>query len=211
MANWEEAGGSIFYAFSKENMSVEAECIPSLPIVVGSDFNVDPMCWVIGHVIDDQLYIFDEMFLRNTNTQKTLDELHRRYGKHEAGWSFYGDATGRARKTSASVSDFVQIRNDRRFHSARVFYPKSNPLVVDRFAACNALFKNALGVRRCTINPRCKRLQQDIDERVYKEGTREADDYGDVGHMTDALGYIIHRKFPIRILQGEKIPKVFAK
>jgi hypothetical protein len=108
-----------------------------------------------------------------------------------------GDATGRARKTSAADSDYIQIRNDNRFADKRVFYPNSNPLVVDRFASCNALFKNAADERRLFIHPRCEKLIADLKVRAWKEGSREPDDYGDIGHMTDALGYVVHLLYPI--------------
>ena len=90
------------------------------------------------------------------------------------------------------------IRNDERFKGRKIYYPKSNPNIADRFAATNAIFRNAQGESRCIINPRCKHLIDDLESRQYKEGSREPDDYGDVGHMTDAVGYVIHRRFPIR-------------
>jgi hypothetical protein len=211
-ASWEDASGAVFYAFSDVHNVSDLVCYdPSRPLCIGSDFNVDPMAWVVGHRCDSRVDVFDELFLRNTNTQRTLDELYRRYGRHESGFEFYGDATGRARKTSASITDYVQIRNDRRFHGARVFYPRSNPPVVDRFASCNAMFCNATGDRRCVIHPRCKNLISDLNARSYKEGLREPEDYGDIGHITDALGYWIHRRFPVRLDPNAKAPHVHTE
>lgn len=198
-ASWETAGGLIFHAFSKENVTSSVKYDPTLPVLVGSDFNVDPMSWIIGHRTDNGIIVFDELFLRNTSTQKTLDVLHTRYGRHESGWEFFGDAAARQRKTSAAQSDYLQIRNDNRFHNRKIYYLKSNPAVVDRFAAVNALFKNARGDNRLFIHPTCKHLIEDLSTRAYKEGTREPDDYGDVGHMSDALGYPVYRCFPIKI------------
>jgi hypothetical protein len=208
-ANWEEAAGKVFHAFSNDNVSTRAVYRPDRPIAVGSDFNVNPMCWVLGHRGDNGFTWFDELFLRNTNTQATLDALHKRYSKHEAGFEFFGDATGQARKTSAAESDYLQIRSDDRFLGRRVFYPRKNPRVVNRFAACNALFRNAKGERRCFVHPRCVNLIRDLEDRQYKEGTREADDFGDIGHMTDAMGYPVHRCFPIRYKRSEGAPGVF--
>lgn len=203
LATFEDISGLIFYAFDQDyNVSSEVEYDCNLPIVVGSDFNVDPMSWVIGHRGARDLSIFDEISLRNTNTPRTLDFLFKKYGAHEAGFEFYGDASGKARKTSADFTDYVHIKNDKRFHAARVYYPKSNPRRSVRFAECNALFCTTTGERRTYINPRCKKLLADLDTRVYKEGTSDPDDYGDVGHLTDALGYIIHKRFPIYFTQS---------
>lgn len=199
-ATWESVSGQIFYAFDEElNVTDAAVYDPSKPICVGSDFNVDPMAWTLGHLHDDGARVFDELFIRNTNTQRTLDHLYERYGKHKGGWEFYGDATGKARKTSAATSDYAQIRNDERFENKRVYYPRSNPPIVDRFAACNAVFSDAAKRRRFHVHPRCINLIRDISDRAYKEGLREPDDYGDLGHITDALGYWIYRRFPVRI------------
>ena len=203
MATWEQASGSIFYAFSEANVTPGAVYNPKLPVIVGSDFNVDPMCWVLCHEVNSQLFVFDEIFHRNTNTRATLDRLYSHYQNHEGGWFFYGDASGAARKTSASSSDYIQIRNDERFKNKKVLYPKKNPLIANRFAATNALLCNANDVRRCFIHPKCTRLITDLSQRSYTPGTREPNDSGDVGHMTDALGYIIYAKWPVRIVITE--------
>ena len=215
-ANWEKAGGAVFHAFAKDgNISPHVVYRPDATLIVGSDCNVNPMCWVLAHKVRaadgvEELHVFDELVIRNTNTERTLSELHKRYGRHASGWAFFGDATGRARKTAAAESDYLQIRNDRRFEGARVFYPRSNPSVVNRFAACNALFRSASGRRRCKIHPKCKRLIDDLEQRAWKEGTREPDDYGDLGHASDAMGYIVTRLFPLTIDDGGAAPHVFA-
>lgn len=211
LASWETAGGSIFHAFDEAaNTSHEAQYDSTRPLVIGSDFNVDPMAWVIGHFWHDQrgLDIHDEIFDRDTNTPKTLDKIFRKYGQHPSGFLFYGDATGRARKTSAAVSDYAHILNDKRFKGARIIYPRYNPTVVDRFASTNALMCSASGVRRCRINPRCTNLIADLLARTWKDGVREADDYGDIGHITDALGYVIHYKFPATVVQQDGLTSV---
>jgi hypothetical protein len=206
--------GAIFYTFDdSQNVHVAAEYNPDLPVYVGSDFNVDPMAWVLCHKYSDGLDVFDEVWLRNTSTQQTLDHLHKRYGNHRAGFRFIGDASGRARKTSASTaaqSDYLIIKADRRFYNASVAYPKSNPAVVDRFASCNALICNANGERRLLVNPRCKRTIADLNARSYKPGTREPADSGDVGHITDALGYVIHSQFPLTLGTGQPLKMSIA-
>jgi hypothetical protein len=207
-ASWEQVGGLLFYAFDEVLNTQAVAYDPSAPLIVGTDFNVDPMAWVIGHDKGGAFHVFDELFLRNTNTRKSLDALFAKYGEHSNGFHFYGDASGAARKTSASKSDYVQIRNDKRFQGGRVYFPKSNPRIKDRFAACNALFLNAADERRCLIHPRCKHLIEDLTTRAYKEGTNEPDDYNDIGHISDALGYVIHRKWPLRVKSGDYVPKI---
>jgi hypothetical protein len=206
-ASWESCGGMIFHQFH-ETMNIRDDICydPNKPLIIGSDFNVSPMAWVVCQTHEElgikYLYVLDELFIHNTNTQATLDKLFYSYGRsHNGGFYFFGDATSRARNTRASESDYVQIRNDMRFKGARVFYPKHNPNRANRFAACNAQFCNTLGIRRCFVHKRCKNLIRDLLLRAYKEGTTEPDDYGDVGHITDALGYVIYTIFPLHVEQ----------
>lgn len=205
-AQWETAGGAIFYSFSLESNVRPCPYRPDSTIVIGSDFNVDPMCWVLGHVVKNSLGVecvewFDEIVLRDANTVKTLDVLWNRYGNHRAGFEFYGDATGKARKTSASQSDYVHIANDARFKDAgrRVWYPQSNPPVAERFSACNAMLCNAAGQRRMHVDPRCRMLVKDLSDRHYKPGTMDVNDFGDLGHITDAAGYFVWARFPVKV------------
>lgn len=210
-ASWEKASGAIFYAFSGENVTSNTEYLGNRhKIVVGSDFNVDPMSWVLCHELEGNLHVFDELFIRNTNTEETLNVLYQKYGHHQGGWEFYGDASAGARKTSAAKTDYIQIKNDERFMPKRVLYPKSNPPIANRFSACNALLRNKAGIRRCFINPRCKNLIKDLNSRAYAPGSREPNDSGDIGHISDALGYIIYAKWPVRLITTAQ-PKVIAR
>ncbi len=211
MASWESVGGAVFYAFSDiHNVRDSLTYNPELPLLIGCDFNVDPMAWCVGQEVDGCLHIFDELFIRNTNTEQTLAELARRYGSHKAGVRFFGDATGKARKTSASLSDYIQIRNFKGIIDARVLFPEANPPRHDRFASCNAMFKNAAGDRRCFIHPRCKNLIRDLVVRAYTAGTSEPDDHDDVSHSSDAAGYMIHWLFPLRIVNTQPPPSIPA-
>ena len=177
-----------------------------IPIIVGSDFNVNPMCWVVGHRIDDRLEIFDEIVLTDANTPRTLNELWWRWGHHIGGWQFYGDASGRSRKTSATKSDYAHIWNDERFKKAgrTLHYAAANPDREDRFSATNARLCTAAGVRRVFVDPRCEKLIEDYETRSYKPGTREPADAIDQGHASDAADYIIWRIWPLRLKMPEK-------
>jgi hypothetical protein len=203
-AAWETVSGQIFHAFHRDYNVRPCPYDPGRPIIVGSDFNVDPMAWAIGHKYPDRLEWFDEIWLRNANTQAALNSLYAKYESHRGGFEFYGDSSSRSRKTSATSTDYLLIANDPRFTRLRrtIHYPAANPLTADRFAACNALFCNAAGSRRMFVDPACKRLLRDIEIRGYKPGSREPADSGDVGHITDAVGYAVHCLFPIRLDLG---------
>lgn len=204
-AEWLDAGGSVYHNFSKENISDAARYTPGERIYVGCDFNVSPMAWTLSHFKDGKLYVFDEIFLRDSNTPKTLDALHEKYGLiHSAAdgeWTFIGDASARARKTNATRTDYLLIKNDVRFGHKKVLFPLRNPHLRDRFACVNAALLNANEERRVLIHPQCKYLRNDLLTVAYKEGTSDIENYDgtDIGHISDALGYTIYRLMPIKI------------
>jgi hypothetical protein len=78
---------------------------------------------------------------------------------------FYGDASGRARKTSAIASDWDIIMQE--FPGAQIFVPKSNPPVERRVASVNAAFRNG----KLKIDARCKTLIKDLETLAYKPGS----------------------------------------
>ena len=199
-ATWQRAAGQVFFAYDPDFNDRACSFDPHKPLFVTCDFNVDPMAWILFQETDEIVEVFDEIWARDTNTQATLDVLWNKYGeKMRSSIHFYGDATGKGRHTSASMSDYVQIATDKRFKSkgATVHFPKANPNRSDRFAATNAMFCNAAGRRRMFIDPRVEHLRIDLEMRGFKAGTNEPDDKGDVGHPTDALGYAIFMRYPI--------------
>ena len=211
-AKWLDIGSSVYHAFHQKNITHEnTNYNPVYPIHVGCDFNVNPMCWTLSHRINNKLFTFDELFIRNTHTQAVLDILYNKYHTHGAGWSFYGDASGRARKTSSVVTDFLIIKNDARFGQKQVYFPHKNPHIRDRFAAVNRAFKAADGTVSIFINPRCKHLINDFNTVSFIEGTSEVEDYDgtDIKHMSDSFGYKVYLLMPIR-LERTEIPIVHS-
>jgi hypothetical protein len=197
---WSEGSGNVFYAFSEAGNVSLVEYNPKLPLIVGSDFNVDPMAWVVCQKDGKDLKVVGELFIHNTNTRRTLDTLWEKWGHHTGGFVFTGDATSKARKTSADMSDYLQILSDERFSQhtpKKVLYTDSNPSVHSRVALTNALLCNAKGVNRLTISPSCVNLVRDLQGRGYKSGTKEFDDKWDTGHITDALGYVACKLYPL--------------
>ena len=205
-ASWETAGGVIYDEFSIEKDGNIRECKynPDLPITVASDFNISPMAWLLCHHYEDErrIEVFGEIFLRDVNTRNTLDYLWGLHKDHKAGWIFYGDATCRHRKTSASQSDYDLIRTDTRYsmHSPAVTrYENMNPTPPDRFCSVNGMLHNAYGERRLHVDPKCKKLIKDFRNCTYVQGKRSRIEVQTptTSHLTSALGYMIHYEYPI--------------
>ena len=97
-ALWQSSGGVIFHGFNVEYNVRACTYDSTRLIIVGSDFNVDPMAWVLGHKYimsngQARMEWFDELYIRDTNTPATLNTLWQKYSSHEGGGSFYGEAT----------------------------------------------------------------------------------------------------------------------
>jgi len=220
-ANWITAGGGMFWAFDETENVRPGIYDPSATLLIGCDFNVDPMCWVFGQKTPAGAIIHDELTIANANTQLALDRTWSRYAKHKGRFEFYCDASGGSRKTAAQstasgeiMTDLYAILNDRRFKESpggrTLMFPTmredgkfhGNPPFRTRIAECNAMFLNAAGERRLFVAPGCTTLINDL--RMRSDDSTDPD----IGHASDALGYIVHRLWPIRVDVVEHVPQV---
>ncbi len=218
-ASWETASGLIYYCFDPmESVFQTREIDPTKPLLIGSDFNVSPMSWVVCQEDDEKrVFVLDEISMNDTNTEETLNALYTRYGSHTGGFEFYGDSAARQRHTCASISDYLIIHNDTRFLDARtgrvnIHYPKSNPAILDRVACVNAMLKNAAGERRLFVSKRCKELIKDFEQIAYKENAREMDKRNPKRtHMSDALGYLVYLRHPIQAVKSARLQEIITR
>ena len=219
-ASFESVAGRVYWGFDRE-LSVSSQVEDQGgPLLIGMDFNVDPMSCVVGCRAADELHIFDEVVLSNSNTEEMADHIEAKYATRgltdleleriRAAGRVEGttgvttrrrdviicpDPSGKARKTSAPVgqTDFTILRR----HGWKVSAPSSAPAVVDRINTVNALLKDAAGHRRLKIHPRCKHLIKSLDGLVYKPETNQPDKTSGLDHQADALGYLVMQQFPM--------------
>lgn len=167
-----------------------------LPIVIACDFNVTPMAWTLGQQRGDHIHWFDEIWLRNSDSQEASNELVSRVKDHKPGLVIVGDATGKALKTSSvGQTDYTILFNT--LKNANIKYsdrtPDSNPLVKDRVNTMNSRLKSSTGEINLTINPKtCPHLKKDFERVVWKEGASAILDQTtdrDLTHSTDGVGY----------------------
>lgn len=210
-ATFEDAMGRAYYSFNfDENVSAQAVYNRNLPLRICWDFNVDPFCVSFGHdiiSIDPEtrtqkhtLHVFDELVVRNSNTAEMCRTIAERYGSHRAGLVHYGDATGRARNTAASMSDYQIIYDffKSQIGGCTMRFKAANPFVKDRVNALNSLLQSADLKRHCFIHPKNRHLIKDLLDVSYKEGTSEIDK-SDIErtHSSDGVGYWADFDFPV--------------
>lgn len=193
-ASFETLSGRCYQNFERaQNVRADIVDIPELPLLIGMDFNVNPMSACCSVSPGGQLHTFDEIEIPNGNTDLMVAEIKRRWPGRLV--HVFPDPSGNARKTSAPVgqTDFSILRAA----GFKVFAPAAHPLVVDRINEVNAMMRNAGGEVRAFIHPRVKSLIRGLEGLTYKEGTSEPDKSLGIDHMPDGYGYKVHVLFPI--------------
>lgn len=195
-ASFETMTGRVYYAFDR-NLNVRScPYNPELPIWVGQDFNVDPMSSVIIQPQPSgRLWVVDEIYLRNANTNDVCDELEKRFWRRQQDVILYPDPAGTNRSSARGESDFDVFR-ERNFRKLK--YRRKHPLVTNRVNAVNRQFANAKGERNLFVDSSCKNLIASLEQTLYKPGSKEVDKGAGVEHMADAIGYPIELEFPTR-------------
>jgi phage terminase large subunit len=182
------SSGKVYYAFDREKHVKDFKRLRGTQTIFGIDFNVDPLCGVYGYIINDHLYIFDELYLRDSNTFEAAKETRRRYQEII---EVIPDATGARRQSSqaSGKTDHEILRRTPGFQVAKVL----NPPVKDRLNNINRLFYH----HKITIHPSCKYLIADLEQLVHENKDPE------LSHISDALGYVAWKKFPLQKARRE--------
>ncbi len=172
----DESEGQVYYAFRRDDHVVELERNYG-SLLIGMDFNVQPMTAVIFQVSNNVFEVLDEVYLENSDTYKMTDELIRRGYK---GCHIFPDSTGRNRKTSGQ-SDFNILEK-----AGFIIESTQNPFVGDRINNVNRL----LSANRVLIDPKCKKLINDLEKVVWKDNKPDQSGANKMlTHISDALGY----------------------
>ncbi len=203
LAEWADWNELPVYEFDRAvHAAVPIAHQPSLELDIACDFNVDPMAWCVGQHKADEAWALAEISIPGgATTEQACREVIRRYPDRKQHVVVYGDASGTARKTSASRTDYQIIQDvlGGHYHGLRMCVPNSNPPVADRVNAFNAMLRSATGHVRYTIDPQCKGLVNDLARVSWRPGTRDIDKRNKkLTHFSDADGYRLAWLFPVR-------------
>jgi len=161
-------------------------------ILIGQDFNVNPMAGVIAVRAGDECHVLDSLEVLTSNTEEVAAEYRRRYPNRRI--IVCPDPSGKARKTSApvGVTDFTILQR----YGFEVRAPNAAPPVVDRINNAQAMFLQG-DRRRVRIHPRAKALITALSGLTYKEGTSIPDKGSGFDHVTSALDYLLWQEFNV--------------
>lgn len=187
----DSSDGQVYYSFIREK-HVKSIKPYSGTVFIGMDFNVDPLSAVVIYYDNVTFFVLDEIFLRNSDTFKMVNELNSRGYR---GARIIPDSTASNRKTSG-MSD-VDILEQAGF----VVESTRNPFVMDRTNNINRLFQE----NRIVIDPKCKKLIGDLEKVVWKDGKLDQKTDPMLTHISDALGYGCWFLDPIGLHSNAKI------
>lgn len=154
---------------------------------IGLDFNIGGCCAVV-FVIDNNMPIAVDEFVSH-DTYDFVNNLTRYDGKKVI---IYPDASGKAGRTNATMSDIGIIENA----GYRVDAPRSNPAVRDRINAVNALLShNTMRVN----TDKCQEFTHSLESQGYtdKNEPEKYNDHPAIDDWNDAGGYFISQKYPV--------------
>lgn len=171
----------------------ESICDAGGELLVGMDFNVEPMTAVIAQRAVDECHVIAAIEIEVGNTDAMAQTIKRRYPNRRI--VVCPDPAGRQRKTSAKVgeTDLTILRG----HGFEVRARSSAPPVVDRENNANRMYFDAqANRRRVKINPvEAKELVTALANLTYKDGRRDKKSHFD--HVCDAADYLLWQEFNV--------------
>lgn len=210
--------GRAYYNYGTHNERMDSpfakpgeEYSEHLPILLGMDFNLNPMAWTLGQHLNREFHWTDEIHLAGSNTPEAAKVLIEKLFSsgvcmEKVGVILCGDASGKATQRTSNKSDFDIVKEH--LFLAGIKYsdrtPDSNPSIKDRVNTVNAALKSGTGKVSMTLNPvKCVNLRKDFQRVVWKNSSDKAIlDEGskhERTHNTDGVGYPICVFAPIKV------------
>ena len=212
--------GLVYYSFDRAKHVRKQAYSHGYPIFWSLDFNINPMCSVIGQQEGAHTRVFKEISLPDSRTPAACEEFLKQTEQWTAGRReplevrVYGDATGNGRKSSASQTDWQIVREfflrNQHLYRASFQLRPSNPEVKDRIACVNSRLKTHAGEYFVRIDPDCHELITDLEQVHWRTNVKGSSlheiDKSDPKrtHLSDALGYMIEKEFPMKPRAGER-------
>lgn len=184
--------GQVYYAFDRRKHISNCEIRDTDLLMVGLDFNVNPLCGVFVAKRGEMMYVVDELYLNNSNTFQAAKEIIGRYPARYM--QVVADETGNRRKTSSTNTDHEIIRR-----AGLELVPFKNPLVKDRQNNLNRLFDR----NYIKIHPQCTNLIKDLEQLVHENKDES------LGHISDAIGYAAWKLNPLE--KAKRKPRIYYK
>lgn len=185
--------GSVYPDFERALNHSDEVLRAGEPVLIGMDFNRLAMAAVV-YVLREGWPVAVDEITDGRDTPYMAQLFNDRYQSKGHAVQVFPDASGgNASSKNASESDMTILKQA----GLTVRVNASNPLVVDRLNAVNALILNGEGARRLKVNTnRCPKLTDALEQQAYDKNG-QPDKSGGLDHILDAAGYPIAFKWPV--------------
>ena len=180
--------GTIFNYFKREIHHTDIVDDNSSEILISQDFNIGGCVSCVYIRVGQSIVQINEF--ESYDTKDIIANTKRLYSNRVV--SFYPDASGNAKKTSASQTDIQMIKQA----GFKVYVNGRNPSVKDRINITNNCFdKNMVKINTVL----CPRTTKAFEQHSYKENgePEKLSGAGTVDDYTDAATYVMAFLFPI--------------
>lgn len=200
--------GTIYKYFKRDIHKSDEVENESEALYIGQDFNIGGCVSIVYIRRNDTMIAVNE--LESYDTNAIINNLKNTYPNRVI--NIYPDASGNAKKTSASESDIVMLRNA----GFNVFVNGRNPAVKDRINCTNNKFEK----HTLLVNAnRCPKFTNALEQHAYNQlgepekinGAATIDDYTDAGTYPIAYLFPTVRKKDDIIVNNIPINKPFAR
>ena len=203
--------GRAYYPFDARTHCAPLQYNPRAPLCFSFDYNVEPGCSVISQeqTLPNGVLgtgVIGEVWIpRNSSTPAVCRRLIQDWGHHPGQVYVYSDATGGARGSARVLgSDIELVKNELRpVFGDRIHFriPPANPPERVRVNAMNSRLKAADGTIRLMVDPmKAPHVIRDLEGvQLLDGGSGEIDKKAnpELSHISDALGYLVAKEFPI--------------
>lgn len=185
--------GNVYPSFDRKLNHSNAVITKGDTLHVGMDFNRLKMSAVVYVIKDNEpIAVKEHTGIRDTpDMAKLLKELYKEKGHSII---IYPDASGaNSSSKNASESDLSILRQA----GLTVRVNNTNPAIMDRINAFNAMILNGDGTRHFKVNTsNCPELTEALEQQPYDKNGMP-DKSGGLDHILDAAGYFIAYQYPI--------------
>jgi hypothetical protein len=183
--------GAVYPDFDRAKNHTFAKIDVGEDLHIGLDFNVYNCTAAVGVVRFGTPMILSEL-VKMRDTPHVITTIKEKFPDHKI--YIYPDASGASNKTvNATESDILLLKRA----GFTVLVPSKNPFVKERVMAVNGLICNSVGERKLLINTlACPTITECLEQQIYDDNG-EPDKKAGKDHAPDALGYLVHFKWPI--------------
>lgn len=200
-ASFETATGRIYPDYSVDNHTAE-EIQPHEQLHWMHDQNFTPLSSAIGAIRGEKLFLMDEIILTSAVSRQSALEFVERYSDHQNRHVvIYGDPAGRAGEKHGHASDYTELEKVLADHGWKYTrkVARAAPSIKDRQNAVRAKICTAQGERSLFVNPsKAPTVDKGLATVQLQEGsTFQEDQKNPTQHVTTAVGYMVHKLWPI--------------